>query len=298
MQFSIIIPTYNYGHFLPSALDSVLKQQNGSYEIVVIDDGSTDNTATLVKQYQALHPQKINYFWQKNQGVAVARNYGTENALGEYLLFLDADDKLLPDALSKFSDFLSTTKHADMVCGGHLSTNDAGKTRSHASVALTSERQRNFVCIVRKKIKFSIGTLIIRRSLFEIVKFPEKLRNWEDLVFLAQIVIVANCFSLPDPVVTIYRHQNSLRHNKMSWSGQSPEQITAALFDTGVVPASLQKMRTEFLSLCNLSQFGLFYEDGDYKKARKFYHKALQLYPYHFFKWRKLKRYLLSLFSK
>ncbi len=96
VDVSVIIPTFNYGHFLPRAIDSALAQQGVDTEIIVVDDGSTDHTERVLASYD----EKIRVFRQKNKGAPAARNLGLREARGEFVLFLDADDWLLPDALS------------------------------------------------------------------------------------------------------------------------------------------------------------------------------------------------------
>lgn len=93
--FSVIIPSYNHAKFLPDSLASVLQQTLQSFEIVVIDDGSTDNTAEIV----ACYPQ-VKYVHQTNQGLAAARNTGIRESTGSFLVFLDSDDTLRPRALA------------------------------------------------------------------------------------------------------------------------------------------------------------------------------------------------------
>ncbi len=96
---SVVIPSYNCAAYLPEALDSVLAQSYANFEILVIDDGSTDQTAKLLQAYCDQH-RNITAIRQQNQGVALARNHGIQQAKGEWVAFLDADDMLLPDKLA------------------------------------------------------------------------------------------------------------------------------------------------------------------------------------------------------
>jgi len=92
---SVIIPTYNYAAFIEQAIKSVLDQTFQNFEILVVDDGSTDNTREVIKKFPA------RYIYQTNRGAAAARNYGIREARGELIAFLDADDLWLPDKLEK-----------------------------------------------------------------------------------------------------------------------------------------------------------------------------------------------------
>ena len=95
--FSVIIPTYNRAGFIGATLDSVLAQDFAAFEVLVVDDGSTDNTAAVVRAYT---DPRLHYLPQANAERAAARNYGVARATGEYVLFLDSDDLLHPNHLS------------------------------------------------------------------------------------------------------------------------------------------------------------------------------------------------------
>ena len=98
-QLSVIIPTYNRAALIRKALESVLQQTFSNYEIIVVDDGSTDRTEDHVAQFVAERPaaeDRVRFFFQKNQGKSVALNYGLSEARGEWIAFLDSDDVWLP----------------------------------------------------------------------------------------------------------------------------------------------------------------------------------------------------------
>ncbi|NOQ77328.1 MAG: glycosyltransferase, partial [Methylococcaceae bacterium] len=95
VSVSIIIPTFNRSALLERALESVNKQTVSDYEIIVVDDGSTDNTAEMI---QTKFPE-VQYVLQPNRGVSSARNKGLKLAKGQWLAFLDSDDEWLPDKL-------------------------------------------------------------------------------------------------------------------------------------------------------------------------------------------------------
>lgn len=101
-RVSVLIPTYNYGAFLPAALESVFAQTYTDYEVIVLDDGSTDDTAEIVAGY----PQ-VRYIYQEKAGIAAARNRLLEEAQGEFVAFLDADDLWAADKLEKQLHYLN-----------------------------------------------------------------------------------------------------------------------------------------------------------------------------------------------
>ena len=101
IQVSVIIPTYNRKALLSRALRSVLAQNDAAFEIIIVDDGSTDGTREMIeKDFPSVH-----YFYQANQGPAAARNRGIERARGEWIAFLDSDDEWLPEKLRTQLDF-------------------------------------------------------------------------------------------------------------------------------------------------------------------------------------------------
>jgi len=109
---SVIIPCYNQAHFLDEAIESVLTQTYPNREIIVVDDGSTDNTAEVAGRYSA-----VRHIYQENAGPSAARNTGVTKSRGEYLVFLDADDRLLPEALEIGVDCLRQHPECAFVSG-------------------------------------------------------------------------------------------------------------------------------------------------------------------------------------
>ena len=97
IYFSIIIPAYNAEKYIELCLDSISKQSFNDYELIIINDGSTDHTFNICNRF-ALNKKQIHLINKENAGVSVARNVGLQQAEGEYVLFVDADDILYPNA--------------------------------------------------------------------------------------------------------------------------------------------------------------------------------------------------------
>jgi glycosyltransferase involved in cell wall biosynthesis len=110
-KVSVIIPTYNRANFLEEAIESVLFQNYKDFELIVVDDGSTDETRNIVRRCA----EEIVYIYQNKRGVSCARNIGIKNSSGEYTAFLDSDDKWLPDKLSSQMDFFIHNPNA-LIC--------------------------------------------------------------------------------------------------------------------------------------------------------------------------------------
>jgi glycosyltransferase involved in cell wall biosynthesis len=115
--FSVVICTFNRAHLLPRALDSLLAQDESSWEAIIVDDGSTDDTAAVVRDYVLAAPQ-MRVLFHRNRGLPLARNTGIAAAVGEYVTFLDSDDWFAPDHLSSRRRMLETMPDIDLLHGG------------------------------------------------------------------------------------------------------------------------------------------------------------------------------------
>jgi glycosyltransferase involved in cell wall biosynthesis len=116
-RVSIILATYNRAGLLPRAIDSVLRQTFSDWELLIIDDGSTDETKALVDTYSR-DDRRIRYICQENSGLALARNTGISAASGDYITFLDSDDAYMEDHLWLRLDYLRVHPDIDFIHGG------------------------------------------------------------------------------------------------------------------------------------------------------------------------------------
>ena len=108
-KISVIVPIYNVAPYLEEALDSVIKQTlsfKKNIQMILIHDGSTDNSEAICKRYEAKYPENIVYVYKENGGVSSARNMGFEYATGKYITFLDPDDKWERDSFKKLYKFM------------------------------------------------------------------------------------------------------------------------------------------------------------------------------------------------
>ena len=113
---SVIVPSYNYGHFVCDALDSVLAQTYENWECIVVDDGSIDKTKEVIAQYES-KDSRIKYIYQRNQGLAASRNLGISLSRGAYIQLLDADDQIESRKLEFQSNVLEDAVDIDIVYG-------------------------------------------------------------------------------------------------------------------------------------------------------------------------------------
>jgi len=289
--FSIIIPCYNYGHLMTRALDSILIQEKVRYEVIVIDDGSTDDTREVAQQYTTQHPQ-IHYFFQHNTGPAAARNHGIKVSNGDYLIFLDADDALERGTLSEVESILTDHSDIDCLIGGYTSIFPNGATKHTPPPQLPEQPEQRLIAFLEKKIRVSNGAMVIKRHVFDTLTFPEDFRSCEDIPFSALLLHKYNCRSTKLKIAQIYKHSDSLRHNH---SAAEKFRILAVekIFQSDI-PATIKPLKKKFLAKAHLSVFRSLYLAGHFGDAREYYLKAIKLYPAHLFNSSYFLKYLKS----
>lgn len=113
MKFSIVIPVYNVEKYIKKCLDSVKEQSYDNYEVIIVDDGSKQNESIIIKDY--IKDNRFKYYKKTNGGLSDARNYGVKYATGDYLIFIDSDDYVDKDYLSKLNEVIIKNKNIDVI---------------------------------------------------------------------------------------------------------------------------------------------------------------------------------------
>jgi glycosyltransferase involved in cell wall biosynthesis len=159
---SVVIPCYRQAHFLDEAIESVLAQSYPHFELVVVDDGSIDNTAAIAGKYPGLR-----YIRQKNAGLSAARNTGLRHSLGKYLVFLDADDRLLANALEAGLQCFTSHPESAFVYGySHFVAFDGSPMRGRQPVHVEGDY---YLALLRNCPIAAPGCVMYRREIFELV---------------------------------------------------------------------------------------------------------------------------------
>ena len=188
-KISVIIPVYNGAKYLPMCLDSLLKQTFKNWIAICIDDGSTDETATILDHY-ANKDKRFFVIHKKNAGVSAARNDGIKKADGEYIHFMDADDVL---DNNYYEEMLKVSSGADIVCSGFVSN-------SKHSANLVYKKHRILNTLFGKLfwsqalIKSFVWRYLFKTDFIKKHKlgFDTKLMSQEDAIFVLQSMRVAN----------------------------------------------------------------------------------------------------------
>lgn len=228
-MISVIIPAYNVEKYIARSVESVLKQTYRDFELLVIDDGSTDGTGNLADAL-AKQDKRILVIHQANGGAAAARNKGLETAKGEFVAFLDSDD--LWDKA-----FLEQTYNQIIACGGdfvYANTEERfvdGHTNFIGSIYPREEKLDGFMSKTGEyQQPFSTIAVLIRRSLIEKynIRFPVGMRFSEDTAFFLQVLSVAKTACVPKILAYYCRREDST--NGRSWNPREWES-TVVIFE-------------------------------------------------------------------
>jgi hypothetical protein len=233
---SVIVPTYNYADRLSTCLGSVLTQLPPNVELIVIDDGSTDQTEAVVNNLRNDGHNDFIYVRQANRGAASARNHGLQISRGKYVLFLDADDELMPETIRTVCAYLTEHPKIGLLMGGHISHYSNGKEKpSRPSLPPTDVYARISSYLLSKRISLGHGSFVALKQLLERRPYPEHLRKREDIPVFAYLLVHARIACIDHLMVKVNKHLASLRHRDFGAQENLPglvEEIFQPLPDT------------------------------------------------------------------
>lgn len=219
VKISIVVPVYNADEYLDRCLHSVLDQEFSSYEVILVDDGSTDASSLICDRYSSTDPRFVTLH-QPNMGVSAARNAGINMAQGEYVMFLDADDALLPYALE---NMVESVRGEDVVVGGYgvLTCGVPSKeVKPVRSFSYRGEEYRRFFeeNIIRNcELLDAPWAKLFRTKAIRNVRFNESLSYAEDKLFVFEVLSKANsALTVPHAVYAYHKREGSLGFDRSS----------------------------------------------------------------------------------
>jgi GT2 family glycosyltransferase len=233
---TIVIPCFNHAHYLPDAIESALAQTHAPVEVVVVDDGSTDNTGEVAARYPA-----AKYVRQVNQGLSAARNAGLKVSTGEFVAFLDADDLLYSDAMATGLCCFVQNPDCAFVYGGYASVTD---DRQLVWTRYPRASHASYKGLLRGNRIAMIATVLFRRAILSAVSgFDEALRCCEDYDVYLKLSRVAP-IAIHGNLVAQYRRHNA---NMSSNAGR--------MLDTSLAVLRSQTIYIKSSHLCRLAMF-------------------------------------------
>lgn len=213
---SVILPTYNRAYILKRAIDSVLAQTYPNFELIVIDDGSTDNTMELLSHYH--DPRLVVLAPGKRGGAAAARNRGIEVAKGDYVAFQDSDDEWFLEKLDRQVTHIESYPDASVsVCGSLCVPVEVNAVGYRGADIL--RRVGAFMTLMRYGNQFSTPAWLIRRSkLDQVGPFDESFLTWEDWELSMRLDAIGGFVALDEPLYIAYDTRGSVKANKNAFA--------------------------------------------------------------------------------
>lgn len=297
---SVVIPAYNAGGFIKRTIDSVLAQTYRDYEVIVVDDGSTDNTAEVVKSYAG----KVRYIHQENAGDGPARNTGIRAAKGDWIAFLDHDDEWLPEKLRLQMELLDrnpglrwcgTNYHR--VCGARRTT-DGNRAALSRALRDSDYFEDFFTAVHEKGCGLITSTMLVRRGAFEQAGVFGS--GWLQCADLDMWWRIAYCFPrigyLPEPLAIVHlgaQHAVSTKLRLESKRGEEARRLISLHLESAKEHGMLEQFRPLAQKVVMEVLVTAVYH-GFKADARKTVRQFPELLPWY---WR-LGAYILTIFPK
>jgi len=267
---SVVLPTYNRAPLLKGSIESVLNQTYQDFELIVVDDGSTDRTKEVVKSVKS---EKIKFIRLiENKGAAAARNIGIKSARGAAIAFQDSDDVWRPDKLKKQSDFLfNAPSDVGMVYTGFWRVKEGKK--KYIPDKWVKVREGNVHKELLKGNFITTQSALVRRECFyKSGYFDEKLARFQDWELFIRISKDFEIGFLDEPLLTVFYSPNSISSNS-KWSIEALELILDKHFD--IFRKEKKLLANRYYRLGDL-----LCRDGRFEKGRGYFLKAVRLRPY------------------
>jgi glycosyltransferase involved in cell wall biosynthesis len=275
---SVVIPTYNCAHLLPNAVRSAFRQTIAPSQVIVVDDGCTDDTVEVMDALAKEFPRRLLFIRQPNGGEASARNRGVAAATGEYIAFLDSDDVWLSQ---KFQRQLPLFQHPSapaltFTAYTRVSGTDRTVVRVEGWQATAEHALRRLMdgCLITP------STVIVRRdALTAAGPFDESLRLGVDWEMWLRLAAAGHRFAyLPEPMTDYLWHADNISRDQRKISGAALT-IFPRLFDSGALPPELQRMEGHCLARWYLNQASYALDAGERTESRRSLLQAVRRRP-------------------
>ncbi|MBD2250025.1 glycosyltransferase family 2 protein [Nostoc parmelioides] len=275
-KVSVVIPAYNAMKYLPATVESVLQQTFTDIEILIINDGSSDNIIAWTTQITDPRVQVIS---QENQGLSGARNTGINHASGEYIAFIDADDLWLPTKLEKQVKCLDNYPQAGLVYTWTAWTDETGKPTG-VIVASDVEGYVWEQMVVNDKISNGSSAMVRRICFDKVGLFDTELTSSEDRDMWIRLAAHYHFAVVKEPLTLYRRHSQSMSKNRPKML-KNIRRVFEKTFET--VPTELLYLRNRSYGWINLYTAWTCMDEKNHQEAIKYRRLALLHYPQIFF---------------
>lgn len=270
---SVIVPAYNQGHYLGEAVRSVLAQTYLDFEVIIVDDGSTDSTRRVAHSF---NDPRLRYHYQENRGLSAARNTGIRLTDAPYVSFLDSDDQFLPEKLSLLVEVLDNQPEVGFVAGQALLIDEKGR---RLGKAFTTPPPADGAQLLLGN-PLHVGSVLLRRGWLERVGvFDERLRSYEDWDLWLRLAR-AGCRMgwVPRPV-SLYRFHTGQMIRDGSRMTASTFAVLEKVYASPDLPESWQRLRDRAYSNAYLRAAAQAYHAQAFEQAIAALREATRLDP-------------------
>lgn len=274
-KVSIILPTYNHAYFLPQAVQSVLKQTLQDFEIIVVDDGSTDNTREVIEEYA---DGRLKYVYQENQGLAASRNAGLRIAQGECVAFLDADDIFLPPKLEVQMDWLEAHPTYGMVLSGYNIIDEQGKP-IRTIAPWTSVPTLELKDWLLTNPVPPVAVLVKKRWIDQVGGFDDRFRRVEDWDLWLRLAYAGCKAGWIQEILSSYRLSPDQMTTDATAQKRVSVQVMDKFFQQEDLPAELKALQAEVYSRIYVHYAPREYGCGHCEEAKESLLQAVKLTP-------------------
>lgn len=223
-KISVIVPIYNCEQFLRKCLDSLSNQTYKNIEVIMVDDGSTDNSGNICKEFSD-NDKRFIYIRQENSGVSIARNKGIDYATGEFLGFCDSDDWAERDEFEFLYELISEGKSDIAVCGYCVDTNSESKLRGNSNERIIANAEQAIEVILKDNTYGGyLWNKLFKKKIIANFRLHEDIHMYEDLLFVCELFDKCESIAFNNkPKYHYYRNANSAilgKFREKEWSGQ------------------------------------------------------------------------------
>lgn len=286
---SVIIPNYNYAQYLREAVDAVLAQTYPNIEVIIVDDGSKDDSREIIESYGG----KIKAIFQKNQGVSAARNNGVSESAGEFVAFLDADDAWLPAKIEKQMDLFSADPTFGLVHAGVVEMDDTGNRLLERTDGMDGWVSEELLRFERPVILGGGSGILVRREAFdEVGGFDTRLSTSADWDFFYQVGSRFKVGFVQD-ILLRYRVHGSNMHGNIPQMEHDTIIAWEKAFNT--IDEKVLRLRRRSYGNLHRALAGSYFQAGDYpaffrNAAKSLWYKPQNIGYYLSFPIRRLKK--------
>ena len=274
-RVSVIIPAHNYGQYVCQAIESALSQSYESREIIVVDDGSIDQTREILQPYR----DRIRYVYQPNQGAAAARNYGVKFAKGEFVIFLDADDFFLPDLLQSQVACFSADPAIDIVVCGWQLVNEGGE--AYSTIRLWNYLpQLSLEAWLMWRPVLPSATMYRRDRLIEVGGFRGEFFPAEDVDLMLRLSLVGCRSSWLQQVGVCYRQHSQAITQNINKQVDRLEAVYKQFFARADLPDAVQQLESRTYYHLIVWLAWRFYFVGNFSKMSEYLQQSLVYSPF------------------